>query len=470
MSKDQTRNTMALFQALFSAECKKEHGIDVGKEQVYAYQGRRLIQAVTSSPKTLEGGRVTFVLKNETHHWLSNNNGHEMADVIERNATKSKGGTARTLSITNAYEPSEDSVAQHEREAWENERAGLSVDTGTLYDSLEASPEAVLAWDKNLDGSEPTEEQIKAYIGAVIEGVRGDATWLNVERIVSSILDTKNPPSRSRRFYYNQVNAAEDAWAKPEAVEAATEPYVKSLRDGAVEGDALRVGWIPMSKEEVVMFFDGSKSDDATGIVLCRISDGYVFTGGIWQKPAGDRGKGWIVPRYEVDQRVDELFERFNIVAFFADPSHAKDEDDSRFWDGLIDGWHRKYKDRLGLWSRKSGDNEHSIMWDMTSPERTKLFVGAAETFQSELHTMTADEKYACPFTHDGHPALKQHMKNAKSYAGKDGVSLWKGHRESARKIDLAVCAVGARLVRRMVVNKGLEDKKPVGNKVWGSW
>ena len=98
-------NTMKLFQGLFTEECKAEHGIDVGKETIYAYGGQKPIEAVTSSPRSLEGNRPTLVIKNETHHWVANNEGLAMADAIERNATKAKGGAARTLSITNAYEP-----------------------------------------------------------------------------------------------------------------------------------------------------------------------------------------------------------------------------------------------------------------------------------------------------------------------------------------------------------------------------
>jgi hypothetical protein len=85
------------------------------------------------------------VLRNETHHWLSNNDGHEMDAVIERNATKSADGSARALSITNAYEPSEDSVAQRAREAFEAAEAGQSLTSGILYDSLEAPPDAPLS-------------------------------------------------------------------------------------------------------------------------------------------------------------------------------------------------------------------------------------------------------------------------------------------------------------------------------------
>ena len=114
VAKDQTRNTMTLFPALFSQRAIGEYGIDLGKEIVYARGGRCRIEAVTSSPRALEGGRATFVLKNETQHWL-NNEGHAMAEVIARNAAKSRDGSARVLAITNAHRLGEDSDAERER-------------------------------------------------------------------------------------------------------------------------------------------------------------------------------------------------------------------------------------------------------------------------------------------------------------------------------------------------------------------
>jgi hypothetical protein len=469
VSKDQTENTMTLFNGMFTAECLKRHMIDVGKEIVYANHGRCRIKAVTSSPRSLEGGRTTFTIRNETHHWIKGNEGHEMASTISNNATKSKDGSARALSITNAYDPSEDSVAQHQREAWEAERAGLAIDTGVLYDSIEAPEDALLALPKNPDGSEPTEDEVKFYLGAVILAIRGDATWLNVERIVKSILDRNNKPSKSRRMWFNQVRATEDAWLEPGAITASSDRLAVESR--RVEADALRAGWIVDPKSPSVMFFDGSKSDDATALMGCEVSTGYTFTLGVWQKPPGDAGKGWTVPRYDVDNRVDEVMDRFNIVAFFGDPSHTKDDDATRYWDGLMDDWHRRFKDRLQVWSIKTGDRQHSIMWDMTSPERSKQFVAAAETFVEEMQNRNADDTgYEPLFLHDGHPALVQHLKNAKRYPTRDGISLWKGHRESAQKVDLAVAAVGARMLRRVVQNRGLaEDDKVKAGEVWGA-
>lgn len=475
VSKEQTQNTMLLFHGLFTKACMAEHSIDLGKEKIYAYHGQRQIQAVTSSPRTLEGGRPTFVVKNETHHWLSNNDGHAMASVIDRNATKSKMGAARSLAITNAYEPSEDSVAQREREAWEAETAGLSVSTGVLYDSLEAPPDARLRPPPvEVEGRrvEPTDDEIRAYLTAIVNAVRGDADWLDVESIIASILDRVNPPSKSRRFWFNQVVAAEDAWVDPVAVDVSVHPFIHKTREGWDGGDRLFAGWdIVLPDEQVVLFGDGSKSDDSTGVVGCRLSDGYVFTVGVWQKPRGERGQRWLAPRAEVDARIKEAFDRFNIVGFWFDPSHALDDDDaSRYWDGYVDEWMRRHKDELQLWVTKTGNSQHAIMFDMTSPERQRLFVEAAETFVEELESRDDIEQFDPLFRHDGHPALVNHLKNARrNPSNRYGVTLMKENRESPNKIDLAVCAVGARLMRRLILNKGVEEKETYTNHIWGA-
>ena len=136
VSQTQTGNTMSIFSGLFTELCKATHGIDIGKEIIYAHAGQVKIQAVTSNPRTMEGNRPTFVIMNETHHWLETNNGWEMSAVIKRNLRKNKRGGARAMAITNAYDPSEFSVAQKRRETWEDQEQGVAIKVGVLYDSL----------------------------------------------------------------------------------------------------------------------------------------------------------------------------------------------------------------------------------------------------------------------------------------------------------------------------------------------
>ncbi|MBP2341113.1 hypothetical protein JOF41_007367 [Saccharothrix coeruleofusca] len=453
VSLEQTKNTFRLFPGMFTAEAREEYDLQIGKEQVHAYGGERLIQAVTSSPTTLEGARSSFVLLNETQHWNASNQGHEMAEVIERNTTKSADGAARTLRITNAYEPSEDSQAQRDREAWEAAQAGTAVDTGLLYDSLEAAPDAPLAPDAIAralglpDGQEPSEAQVVEVIGEVVRSVRGDSVWLKPQRIVKSILDRRNPPSRSRRFWFNQITAAEDAWVDPRDWDLCE-----------ATGRALPL----MPGDELVLFLDCSKSEDATALVGCRLDDGLLVTFGMWQRPPGRRGEGWTAPRLVVEQRVAAVFEDYRVVAFFADPSHTRDDETAeRYWDDTIDRFHRRYAAQLRVWAvpGKAGTG-HAVMWDMTSPARVQEFTAAAERTVEEIEEHT--------LLHDGDKRMRQHVRNARRYPNRYGVSLWKGAKESPRKVDLAVCAVGARMLRRLVLNR-TDQLEPVdAGTIWG--
>jgi hypothetical protein len=427
VSLEQTKNTMRLLPGMVTAEARTQFGVQLGKEQVYALGSTRFLQAVTSSPATLEGARGSFILCNESHHWNSSNSGHDMIDVIERNATKSAGGAARILKITNAFEPGEDSVAERDRDAYEEgQRPGAGGSVGLLYDSLEASEDAPLSAE---------------LAPEVVSTIRGDSTWLHIPSIVKSILDTRNPPSRSRRFWYNQVVAAEDAW------------MIATIWDDCADEKKL-VG----PDDEIVVFFDGSKSDDTTALVGCRVSDGHIFRIGSWSKPAGEAGKAWIVPREQVDKAVASMFESYRIIAFFADPSDTRDDEGERFWEPLIDTWHRRYARQLQIWSLRSGEKTHSIAWDMRSPERTAIFTDAAQRFITEAQDRT--------LTHDGDRSLRAHVLNARRRPNKYGISLGKEHRESRRKVDLAVAAVGARMLRRLVLNKEPTTKKRSG-RIW---
>ncbi|MGW7350954.1 terminase [Streptomyces sp. NPDC054784] len=421
VSQDQTRNTMTLFPGILTKRAIEEYRIDLGKEIIYADKGRARIEAVTSSPRALEGGRPTAVNLGETHHWLESNQGHEMAAVIERNATKSADGQSRTLANTNAYEPGEDSVAERTREAFESAEAGRAADTGLFYDSLEAPAEALLTPE---------------WIGPTLRAVRGDSTWLDIDRLTASILDIRNPPSRSRRFWFNQVVAAEDAFLAPYEWDA--NPH---------EGVELH------ARDELVLFFDGSKSDDATGLVACRLSDGAVVTQGVWQRPANwPEGTPWRVPREQVDGTVDRVFAEYRPVAFFADPGSGFDEaDGERYWDGFIDDWAQRYGRRLKVKAVTGGANRHAVLWDMRDRRRQQAFTEAVDRFYRDVLERQVP--------HDGHRVLRQHVANSRRRTNQWGYSIGKEHRESARKIDLAVCAIGARMLRRMVLNSAAYGK-----------
>ncbi len=432
VSQVQTQNTMKLFPMLFSdPDVRRKYGVQVGKLNVWAKGDTAQIEAVTSSYLAIEGGRPTLIIRNEPQNWLKSNGGHEMAGAIEGNAAKSEVGTpARMLDIENAYRPGQDSVAQRVREGWEKTQGAhcaehqgradwppcincqppQSLEFGLLYDSLEAPPEAPLTAE---DAPE------------VVRSIAGDSVWLDTKpngRIVKSILNPANAPSESRRKWFNQITAAEDAWADPNDVRNAARPEV--IAPG----------------EAVVLFGDGSKSGDATGLVACRISDGHVQVLHV-QQPKADQ----IVDREAFDLAVSEAMATFKVVAFWFDPSHAKDDDtegDNRFWWPLCDDWSTRYGKRLQCWPVKTGNRTHAVAFDMALDSAQALFVPACEQAASDL------KSGAVTFTESAW--LREHMVNAKLAPTKHGVSIRKENRSSRHKIDLAVCLVGARMLRRI--------------------
>lgn len=430
VSQVQTQNTMKLFPSLISPEARKRYGIQVGKLNVWGLGDTRQIEAVTASVMAIEGGRPTLIGRNETQNWNSSNGGHAMAGAIEGNAAKSEiGSPARMLDICNAYRPGEDSVGQRQREAYESTLGAgdaENVEYGVMYDSLEAPPEAPLTLDA---------------APSVVKSVRGDAVWLDAEgRIKKSIANPVNTPSESRRKWYNQITAAEDAWTEPAEFDPLAAPD-ETVEDG----------------EEIAMFLDCSKSDDATALVGVRISDGHVFTMGMWQRPPGKRGDGWLAPREDVDGVVRHAFSRYRVAGFFGDPSHTLDDETmDRYWDPLFDKWHLEFRHKLRIWASGSkGGKGHSVMFDMSARDNAREFASAVG--------FTLEEIKSASFTHDADARLRRHVLNARRYPVQGFVSIAKDGRESKNKIDLAICMVGARYVRRLILN----NSKKKGGRVW---
>lgn len=423
VTQEQTKNTMKLFPSLIPPETRRHYDVGVGKLGVWGLGDTRHIQSVTNNADAIEGPRPTLVIRNETQNWKSGNGGHAMAGAIEGNAAKSEDGAARMLDICNAYRPSEKSVAQATREAWDLTQGvdAQAREFGLMYDSLEAPPDAPLT---------------AVDAPAVLESIRGDAVWLSTKRIVASILNGSNSASESRRKWYNQVGADEDARFDPLKVKAC------EVAARLVPGD------------EVVLFGDGSKTGDATVLVACRMSDGLTELLHI-QQPR----KGQIVDRAKYSLAVAAAFAAYDVPAFWFDPSHAKDDESveqDSFWMPACDEWATVYGPRLKFWAVKTGDGKHAVAWDMSSTARQNVFVAAVERLDEDIQS--GEFRFATS------TALRQHLINAKEAHGRFGVSLRKENRMSPKKIDAAVAAVGARMLWRLVLLGRIDTKVRTNN------
>lgn len=478
---EQNKNSLNYLQGIFTQEAKTEFDITVSVTMARAFGTEAVLEAIASSPATAEGNRPSLVVGNEPHHWLPNSGGPAMKSVIERNVGKMrKTKKSRVLWISNAYDPNEGSTAQEIREAYEDQLAkGVEE---TLYHSIEAPEDIPLLPDytyiddrghriaeyEEHDGLPvmvpPSREVVVEYLAWMLSKLQGDAFWIDPEETAKDILKPDADVNESRRFYTNAIVSGESSFLADSDIKATVHEELKPRREGFEAGDVLRAGWQVVSPvDEIVMFFDGSKSGDSTAICGCRISDGYTFLIGLWEKPKGDRGRTWLAPREIIDARVHEAMDTFNVVAFWADPSHSKDDADGvRYWDGLIDKWHLKWGELFekAVWASQSGDKLSSIMWDMASPVHAATF--------SEAVVRIRDEFDSRRVIWDGHPGLRQHLRNARTFMGKYGMILRKPGRGSSKKIDAAVCFVGARMLARIVGNKPeQEEKGPQPGPAW---
>jgi hypothetical protein len=404
VSQDQTKNTFRLFPVMISKDMKSEYGLEVNKFVIYSAAGGQ-IEAVTSSPASMEGNRPTFVIRNETQWWGAGpggevNDGHEMAAVIEGNVTKIAG--SRTLSICNAHIPGNETVAEVDWDSYLDIQSGKAVDVGKLYDALEAPADTPVS---EIPSQKEDPEGYEKGVQRLREGVeiaRGDSYWLPVDEIVQSVLDVKNSVTESRRKFLNQVNAHEDSWISPQEWNklALTDELFKLKK-----GDRIALG------------FDGSKSNDWTALVACRVEDGMLFLIKVWDPERYSNGE---VPREEVDAVVRSMFERFDVVAFRADVKE---------FEAYVDQWGRDFRKKIQV----NATPGNPVAFDMRG--QTKRFALDCERF---LDAVLERELY-----HDGNPVLRQHILNARRHPTTyDAISIRKQSKDSSKKIDAAVCAV----------------------------
>lgn len=391
-SKDQTRNMMTLFPAMISKKLELKHAIDIGKEIIYAENGRCRIESITSSPRAIEGGRPTFIGKDETHHWLEANQGHAMARVIARNAAKSREGGARSIAFTNAHDPSEDSSAQQDLEAFIAMDSGKSRSKGFLYSSREAPPDTDLKDRRSLT---------RGLLAA-----RGDSTWIDVDRLINEIWDPRTTPQEARRFYLNQIIAAEDAWISPHEWDLVARP-----------------GYVVQPKAEICLGFDGSKSGDHTALVGCEVETSHLFTLGAWDPTEFEDGE---IPRVAIDGAVTRAFDTYLVNGFYSDLEE---------WESYVDVWEQ----RFGSLLYAKASPLHPIQWDMRGHRKEATLATEA------LHDAIIEKQV----THEGDKKISLYVYNARRRPNQYGIAIGKESKASSRKIDWTVAAIIARKCRQ---------------------
>lgn len=376
------------------------------------------IRPSTASNSAKDGGKESFVVFDETHLYVTPEL-RRMYATVNRNKAKRKAAQPWSLQTSTMYQPGQDSVAERTHERARLILEGKVRESRLLFDHLEAPADVDLTSKPAIVAA--LREVYGPFADAMdLEGMVDREFW-NVERDVED----------SRRYFFNQPTAARDAWT--------TEPDWKANQRDDVE--PLAAG------TEVALFFDGSKSDDSTGLLAVRVSDGAPFLLHAQEKP--ERAEDWRVDQPAVDLAVRKAFADLQPLAFYADVKE---------FEQYVDAWAADFGDRL-LIDATPGRNRHAVAWDMRS--HVKEFTEAAARCLVDI------KDRAVP--HDGDTRLQRHVLNARRSPNKYGVSITKEGRESPRKIDFAVCLIGARKAwRDLLASSAWAKRKPNRTgKVW---
>lgn len=299
VSEDQTDNVWTALVPMIELGSLKADIPDTGVTRINvqgAYGSSGKIEPVTSAHLSRLGQRLTFAVHDETHSWTSQNGGVKLADTQRRNLA---GMGGRSLETTNAWDPSEDSVAQT---------------------TFESAPDDVLR-----DYPEPPKGSVRnrQHRRKVLKAVYGDSWWVDLNRIESEIDELlPRDPNQAERFFLNRIVAGADKafeldrWT-PLAVDDPTEPA---------------------PGEKITLGFDGSRRLDSTGLIATAIESGYQWVAGKWERPEDVSDEDWEVPEDEVEAEVVYLFENFDVVRFYGDPP---------YWETALDRWAGRYGDEI---------------------------------------------------------------------------------------------------------------------------
>jgi hypothetical protein len=407
---DQTANTMKQVRMMTpkGSRIVVEYGLDVGMLRHNAPDGG-ILEVITSSAAAAEGAEVTFAVADETEHWTPARGGIALIEVLERNLAKTG---SRLVETCNAWQPGEQSVAEASWDMYLAQREGRTRGAArVLYDARIPA------------GIDLTDE---VDLMAGLEFAYGDAAdvaggWVPMQSQLNYVLNGKTTADNARRFFLNQPTASVDAWTTQHEWSGLAEP--RELEDG----------------EDVALFFDGSLGGDATALMGCAISDGYVFTLGVWEPDQNDPDDKVNVA--EVDLTVDRAFERFTVLGFFADV---------REWESFTKvTWPERYADQLMIHAVPTAKEPQPIAWDMRG--QTDAFTKATELCLDEIQTGQ--------FRHDGDGRVARHVVNARRRPNRNGIGIGKEAKDSPKKIDAAVCVIGARMVRRQVLGSKAYSK-----------
>jgi len=412
VSESQTDNTMSLvIPMLREGEAANAiAGLDIGLTRIRTRNGK--LEPVTASASSREGQRLTAAILDEPHLMSVTNGGHRLAAVLRRNLGKMNG---RSIETTNAWTPGEDSVAEL-TSIYADKVAEQAADG-----KARVLEEGVLRYHPKAHVPDLSDGPT---LRRALEELYADAPWVDVNRIISEVLDPGTHPSDARRFYLNAVATADDALVSAEEWDAC---YLDDVIDAG---------------EEITLGFDGSKSDDASVLVAMRVSDRFATVIGAMERP-DNAGKDWEVDREFFDGLVANCFAQYRVVGFYSDVAH---------FESYVDRWSAEY----GAGLLVSASPRSAVGWDMRG--RLQLNTNGTERLVAGIQDGS--------LRHDGGGLLRRHVLNARRRPNRWGLSFGKERRDSPRKVDAFAALQLADMARADVVGTTSKTRQRTG-RVW---
>lgn len=167
---------------------------------------------------------------------------------------------------------------------------------------------------------------------------------------------------------------------------------------------------------EITLGFDGSISDDNTGLVAIEVESGAMHVLALWRNETND--PDWSVPREDVLTQIENALDTYVVKAFYSDPTFFQTD--------------------IEMLSRKYRRTRFSAIWQS----------------RSRMAPMTAGFKLGITngqLKHSGDLRLREHVLNA---ILKPSGMVAKEKARSPKKIDLLVCAILAYGAREEVLEK----------------
>lgn len=349
--------------------------IDVGLTRIIL-PGGGTITPETAKDTSKDGGKETFCVFDETHLWvLSTLVG--LHQTVIRNLFKRKIASGWCLETTTMYAPGENSVAEGTHAYAKLIAEGRVSRLRLVFDHKQASAK----WDvtKRAD-----------RVGGLHEVYGPASAWMDLESIADSYDDPQTSKAQWERYWFNRPVSIQGSFISDVAY---TECHVPRS--------------IPLGSD-VVLAFDGSRTNDSTAIVIVQMGEfPHTMVGGLWEKLPGD--DAWRVPILEVEDRIRELCREYRVLEIAADPS-----------------W----------WARSLELLAEDGLPVVEFPQSSARMTPATNRLRTMINTRAV--------THDGDPRLARHVSNAVLYETSRGTHLRKQSETSPLKIDLAVCWVMA--------------------------